>query len=208
MNAIMSPVGGGGNHIRWLCLLDQTFKIQSITEKNKFDFILNDVYNDNRTWHNWLENEWKWRNTINDILFFEHGIPSVEIEIAKSFDKVLYVSSSGDNCYKHYLKFNSNLNTTNSLKFIKKIDKSNNIYNKQSEKKQKRNFGYDFNLLAIDFNHFYKNSLDTTIIEKINNFFSIQIPFDQATEIHNKWLLLNKKAEKDIISVLKKIYVD
>jgi len=206
MNAIMAPIGGAGNHIRWLCLLDQTFNIQSITEKNKFDFILNDVYDNNRSWHNWLEHEWRWRNTINNIIFLEHRIDRVKIEIANSFNKVLYVSSSGGNCYKHYVKFNSNLNNTNSLKFINNIDRSNNIHKKQSEKKQKQNFGYNFNFFVIDFNYFYKNSLDTTIIEKINNFFSIQIPFDQATEIHNKWMLLNKQAEKDIINEMKKLY--
>jgi hypothetical protein len=209
MNVIMAPVGAGGNHVRWLCLLDQKFNIQSITEKNNFDFILNDVYNDDRTWHNWLIDEWTWRDKINDILYFSHGIdwPGPEEQSLKSWEKVLYVGSSGSNCYRHYLKFNSNLNNTDPFKFMKKTDNWNDYYIKLSEKKQERDFDYDFTLFAIDFNHFYKNPLDNTFIENINNFFSIQIPFDRAQEIHSKWRFLNEKAEKDIMSDLEKIYV-
>ena len=81
MNGIVAHIGGCGNHIRWLCLLDQTFDISSITKKDKFDFILNEVYGKDRTWHNWLTYEWKWRELLNKIFYIANSLEEKIINV-------------------------------------------------------------------------------------------------------------------------------
>jgi len=205
MNVILAPVGGAVNHIRWLCLLDQSFNIKKITQKDKFDFILNDVYSDDRTWHNWLLFEWVWRNEIDDVIYLHNSkIPKPQKNF--NFNKILHINANGGNCYRHYVKFNSSLNNKKRDNFIRRINFSNIVYKNQSDKKLNQNFGHKCTFLSIDFDYFYKNNLDNKIIEEINSFFSIDIPFDQATEVHNKWISLNKKAELEIVDDLKKLY--
>jgi len=226
MNAIIAPIGGGGNHIRWLCLLDQSFDLKKITEKDKFDFILNDVYNDDRNWHNWLQFEWTWRNEVDNIINHQHYLPKAQKNL--NFNKILYINANGENCYKHYIKFNSSLNGYEKYQFIKEINVCNIVYqhylknyygekigpktaemvydtllrNKIADESMKTFAIKEIELLSnfsrkcflsIDFDSFYKNPLDNKIIGEINEFFSIDIPFDQATEVHNKWISLNKK---------------
>ena len=204
MNAILGNVGGAGNHIRWLCLLDKNFHLKDIIEKNKFNFILNNVYGKDRTWHNWLKIEWSHRKIIDDIIYFSHFF--YEIKRRVYINKVLHINVNGENCYKHYVKFNSNLNNIDKKYFVKKTDSDNNIYKKLSDKKTNQNFGNNFTFLSVNFDHFYKNPLDNKIINEINNFFSINIPVDQAKELHNEWISLNKKAEIEIITDLRKLY--
>jgi len=239
MNAIIAPIGGGGNHIRWLCLLDQSFDLKKITEKDKFDFILNDVYNDDRNWHNWLQFEWTWRDEVDNIINHQHYLPKAQKNL--NFNKILYINANGENCYKHYIKFNSSLNGYGKYQFIKEINVCNIVYehylknyygekigpktaemvydtllrNKIADESMKTFAIKEIELLSnfsrkcflsIDFDSFYKNPLDNKIIKEINEFFSIDIPFDQATEVHNKWISLNKKAELEIVDDLKKLY--
>ena len=118
----------------------------------------------------------------------------------------MYINANGKNCYSHYVKFNSSLNNSEADGFIRKINLCNIIYKKQSNKKLNQNFGHKCTFLSVDFNYFYKNKLNTKIIGEINNFFSIDIPFDQANEVHNKWISLNNKAEIKILDDLKKLY--
>ena len=56
MRTVVAPIGGAGNHVRWLCLLDKGFDLKSITKTSasNFDFILNTVYNEKRNNDNWL----------------------------------------------------------------------------------------------------------------------------------------------------------
>jgi len=56
--------GGGGNHIRWLLYPDKIF--HSIEDyDNKLDFIKAEIYNNDRSWDNWLEYEWNWRTELD-----------------------------------------------------------------------------------------------------------------------------------------------
>ena len=134
------------------------------------------------------------------MIYFIHFLHKKKEETEKIkllFNKVLHINVSGKNCYRHYVKFNSNLNNTGKKTFIEEIDFNNNIYEKQSDRKLNQNFGYYFTFLSIKFDHFYKNPLDDKIINEINNFFSINIPIDQAKELHNRWIFLNKKSENN-----------
>ena len=120
VNTISAPMGGFGNHIRWLVLLDKKFKLSpleavvwnqaifdnikgpdwpifsnyesmpefvkqecinelgifvNIAESidDKMNFILDNVYNNSRSWHNWLITEWAYREYLDQIIPFTHS---------------------------------------------------------------------------------------------------------------------------------------
>jgi len=63
--------GGGGNHIRWLLYPDKIF--HSIEDyDNKLDFIKAEIYNNDRSWDNWLEYEWNWRTELDRYIDLSH----------------------------------------------------------------------------------------------------------------------------------------
>jgi hypothetical protein len=70
---IWAPWGAGGNHLRWLLLIDEKFNFfnfQSITDK--VNYILNSIYPLKRTHSNWLDYEWIWRDDLKRFIMFMH----------------------------------------------------------------------------------------------------------------------------------------
>ena len=110
--ALSFPIGAFGNHLRWLILLDEqyqfdiklvdpesrglyrtpdyintceSYSFRSI--ESKLLFVNNYVYPENRTWHNWLVFEWKYRHLLQEIFPIEHAF---DYEIENPTDKHLF----------------------------------------------------------------------------------------------------------------------
>lgn len=70
---IIYPGGAGGNHVRWLLSIDPRVNLRffkgSVDEK--VNWICQKIYKD-RTWSNWLEIEWQYRNYFDSIIKIEH----------------------------------------------------------------------------------------------------------------------------------------
>ena len=197
---IISNIGGGGNHLRLLCLLDKNFNLEKITQKSKLDFMLDEVYSDDRDWHNWLEREWKYREVLDDQILFRHPEESEMADIINNdeINPILYLIRDPQSCYRHYLKFNSNLNIKSKEQFLKDDDNNSLVMNYISKKKQK---------VKVMQGDFLSNpKLQDEKIAEINRFFKIDIDINQAQQVHKKWYNLNRKAEKNIVKDIAKIY--
>ena len=230
VTTISAPMGGFGNHIRWLVLLDKKFKLspleaigwnqavfddikgpdwpafsnyKSMPEwvkqecielgifvnvpesiDDKINFILDNVYNNSRSWHNWLITEWAYRDYLDQIIPFTHS--------SLANDKCLKVTIAPLLAYKCYVKFNTNLNNTTKENFIDLIKHENAAVDR---------FKY-----CIDATCLFSEILDKTFYSNICQIFNIDNNYKYACKIHKQWYNLHLKSEKEIVSDLTKLY--
>ena len=184
---VIGYMGSGGNHLRWLLLLDPSFVLPRGTSQNNYDFIIQDVYSFGRTWQNWLNYEWRWRLEVEDLIAFSHG------RVIQSDIKYCALKTDPDAAFKHYLKFNTNLNTTLIDTFKRKTMEYNDTIVAQSVLD---------NVLIIDSEGLFQPQLDTELYNQVVEWFELDNLYDQASEIHTKWYNLIKRAEQDIITDL------
>ena len=183
MRTVVAPIGGAGNHVRWLCLLDKRFDLKPIskTSASNFEFILNTVYNEKRNNDNWLKIEFLWRPNLVHLIDLYN-----DIELIERFDnkKLLYVYSPGENCYNHYFKFNKAKKSHDKMKdkqqWIDEVDIQNkNIQNLLPEP------------FVLHFGKYYTDNIDQSLLDQLDSFFNIKIPFDEADAVHKRWIKLN-----------------
>lgn len=218
--AVNSSTGGFGNHLRWLLSLDQQFSAslyvpdyltngiyKIVTEEQKsnsakhsfssleekIQFINQFIYPQNRTWHNWLSFELKYRHQLDQIITFNHYVN----QIPKPPVKTIVTTIDPDLAYKHYLKMNSNLNTTSVDLFKRVIDNDNYLANNKTASD---------NLLVIDLSILYNQVLDRSLYEKCINFFNLQDLYQYAKDIHCTWYNLQIKSQKEFVKDITSIY--
>jgi hypothetical protein len=246
---IASPVGGFGNHLRWLLLLDQQFTITIdnfnliekynalkgadwpdavntiankdvsdaikaeikakfgdfltfgahrstySTETDKVDFIRYYVYNDNRSWHNWLAQEQTFRQQLDQHIVFDHHYQNANA------DSLHIVTTINPNiAYKSYLKFNSNLNNLTKQEFLTQIADWNIAISDIANRNK--------NVLQLDGNLLYDNVLNKELYTTAIEWFNLTDHYELANKLHNVWFELHKKAEREIVQELNALYGD
>jgi len=188
---IYAPVGGFGNHIRWLALLDHgyTLKLNDqllTTPTEKIEFIKNFVYCQDRTYHNWLQFEFIYRLELNSSLLFTH-------EMIHMFDecKMLVITCDPEVAHRAYVKFAPLLNNINEETFLKMVNKQNKmcIFAEQ----------YLDTVKCIDSTNLFQPTLDNTIYNDILTFFDLDNYYSEAQEIHTLWYNLHLKAESEYV---------
>jgi hypothetical protein len=188
---VYAPVGGFGNHIRWLALLDKGYTLNfndqlltSVTEK--IEFIKNFVYCSDRTYHNWLKFEFKYRLELNSHLLFTHDMTNMFDEC-----KMLAIKCDPDVVHHAYVKFNPGLNGINKETFLKMVNKQNKmcIFAEQ----------YLDTVKCIDSTNLFQPTLDNTIYNDISTVFNLDNYYSEAQEIHTLWYNLHLKAESEYV---------
>lgn len=239
---VISPIGGFGNHARWLMLLDDQFsfiKSNTIDIKRdryerlagvswpsyedflikKFDnlpdniineiinytkvthnfttisskikFFEETVYSTDRSYHNWLQQEWTLRPFLNDFILFDHeytdnGLPTLLLTV----DPFL--------AYKSYVKFNINLNCTlkdDFLEYVGSVNQKHVLLAKDNK-----------NILLLDSSILFSPTLDYNWYQQLVSFFNLTDYYLEANKIHNLWYLGHKRAENDIVNDMISLY--
>lgn len=162
--------------------------------ENKLDSIEKYVYYPNRTWHNWLETEWKYREHINPFINFHHWIDSISPN-----EKVIFlIPENPEVALKSYLKFNPNLNNISKKEFVWHITKTQDHYKNLAWKNPNAFLVYSENLL--------NPVLDKNFYQKVITHFGLSDCYDVASRVHKLWYNLHKKSESDILVDLQKFY--
>lgn len=200
---VTSPIGGFGNHVRWLLLLDNKFNcLQDDVFKNdnspqgKSSFIMEHVYHEKRTWHNWLRIEWDFRIWVNKHIALEHeayGVASIHHD-SKFSDAIIAVHVEPEFAYKRYLKFNSGNNGRSKEETITEIEEYNSkILNNPTT-------------TIIDAAVLYNEQLDEELYSRCIDAFSLESNFDYASEIHKQWYKLQENAEFEFVQDITNMY--
>jgi hypothetical protein len=194
MNHVVAPVGGFGNHIRWLMLLDPQFDVDFMGN-DKFEFIQQYIYPQSRTWHNWLSVESKYRFDLNSVIGFDHSYP-------KQFehnDRALVITIDPNLSYTCYLKLNSILNNASSLGFKGMVANSNVDLVNWARKNPTQ-------VLVLDGKVLYNSVLDRKFYQQLIDCFGLKDQYELAAQVHKIWFELHEKAPHEMIAHLQKIY--
>ena len=189
MIAIISSIGGYANHIGWLCWLHDKFNDQIGGEKidqTKEEFIRKSVYNEKRTWHNWLKYEWTYRMHLDGIRI-GHNVEDYNLQ------KKILCTVDPDIAYKNYLKFNSSLNNVGKEWFLKEVQDINNQFN-------------DHLGLVLDNSSLLQDTLDKNIYYKICDYLELEDKYNQANRIHKSWYVCQKRSEWDFLQEVTDLY--
>lgn len=188
---VVGCIGGGGNHLRWLLLLDPSFTYFRDVAPDNYSFIVNCVYPNDRNWQNWLNYEWRYRLEVENLIAFSHG------RELQSDTRYCALKTSPTDALKHYIKFNTNLNTTLVDTFKQQTHRFNEFVESHTTNE---------NLLVIESGDLFQSTLDRNLYERVVAWFNLSNNYTQAAEIHSIWWNLVKRAEQEIIQDLQKIY--
>lgn len=206
MYNLVSPVGGFGNHLRWMLLLSNEFTwdhYNIVDIHDKIKFLNNKVYFPGRSWHNWLKIEWLYRNKFNSLFRFSHDTLLLRKYYQSAIfnkQKSIVLTSSPELCLRVYLKFNSSLNNEGLDGFKSAIVKHNRIVNKF--------LSTESHVLALNSDLLYSPILDKSLYNSCIEFLKIEDCYQHANAIHNVWYRLHLTAEKDMRDFISKMYSD
>lgn len=209
---VCAPVGGFGNHVRWLSLLDPVFQfiltpsvdggLSNITDtsrqiifldaETKLESFRTQIYSPKRSWDNWLWMEFLYRET-QQVFQLEHLWTLVD-----GVDKNLVCTIDPELALQSYFKLNSNLFHCTPEKF--KIDTRHRIIanvsnlSKLSENK----------MLAVDC--LYQPTLDRTLYNTMIEWFRLSDCYDLANQVHRLWFDLHQRAEQEFVAYTNNLY--
>ena len=207
---ICTPIGGFGNHIRWILTLDT--KIQAniddpwvgksqdyYTIDDKINFIINNIYGDFRSWHNWLNIEWAYRASLNKVMPFVHTIPPDSRLQARKIlhSNAIMCTVSPDLALRCYLKVNSSLNnaTIDGFKMCTKKDNINII-----------EYATLNNRLLLNADILYTEVLDRDFYASMIDYLGFDDNYESAAVIHARWYQLHQKAEREFVDYVTNFY--
>jgi len=182
-NIIFLP-GGGGNHLRWLLYIDKKFP--NVFDGDKLNFIKNQVYNSNRTWHNWISYEGKFRDKLNYIIQISH----VYKHSYQKIKELYLVANNIDIPINHYYSINLSLTGNSFEKFYKNfVTETNGMKNITiNDPSIQKIVSGDFLHLPILCKNTYKDIID---------FYEFDNNYDTASEIHQLYYKCRIKSLQD-----------
>lgn len=178
---IHSCWGGGGNHLRWLLMLDPEFFIfDNGPVSDKVGYILDRVYPATRDRLNWFEFEFKYRQVLNEHIKFAHtnfdpGWQQRPGQFDSKFNYFLYPSKP-DIIIKFYRAL---LETTEWNP--KTID------NIKHERLQAINCINQYGGLLVNSEELFFPDLDKLLYDKICSFGNFTNLYEHAKIIHSAW---------------------
>lgn len=180
--AICAPVGGFGNHLRWLTWANNA---------DKLSFIQKEIYPTTRTWNNWLDFEWRHREFLDEYMLFRHKI----IEIPDIPTVIITIDPSLS--VRNYLKFNPNLGMATIENFCQSIEENNRHNLKFSKTK---------NNIIVPGELLWNPLLDQHTYQSVMLFFGLEPNQKIAQKVHGLWWAAQKRSEKEIVQFLTNFY--
>lgn len=193
---VIACVGGLGNHVRNMCLLDDSFDLSTVTDKSPLEYLAKDVYTDFRSWHNWMQVESQFREPLDQFITVQH--PGNNVDNRWRVEPTVCTTIDPETCYHHYLKFNSNLNNL-TKSYFKKLTQQN-VDHWQSIADT-----HD-NVTSLSVDPLFEGDLDQSWLDQLNTAFGLNIDHQSAKEVHAKWQKLNHRAEREVVKHFTKQY--
>ena len=158
-----------------------------VTPEEKINFITDHIYNESRSWHNWLTMDWKYRTRFDQLIPLSHYPTSQN-------NKTIGLTMPPDLALKRYLKFNSSLNGATIPVFLKDVDDCNSAL---STNPNTRSWAAD---------QLFSENLDPTIDAEMVSWVGLSDWYTEANYIHQLWFNLHKKAEKEFVRYVNNLY--
>lgn len=197
--------GSGINHLRWLCFLANSFYVDEIKSKeDKIKFILEKVYHRENKLKDWINLEFEFRDDFDRKLgmYIRHNNHALigkkpEYPSYVFSNKVIFLHTPPDICFKRYVKLSYNKFGHSHESFLGSCDFNNKDFLKRVK-----------NCLVVDGKNFYNRILDKKIINDLNSYLQIDIPYDEAAFIHRVWYDLDMTVSRQFVKLIIDLYKD
>jgi hypothetical protein len=212
-HGVYAPIGGFGNHVRWLALLDPCFQFEAtplaeprfkkipdlsrhikfLDAESKLESFRTQIYSSTRSWTNWLWMEFLYREDLDQVLVFDHRKDNIE-----NVTKNLVLTVDPELALKCYFKLNSNLNhcTPEIFKEQSAWFTRNAIRNSHNHLENK--------IMNVDC--LYAPTLDRTFYNGMIEWFGLSDCYDLANQVHELWFRAHQKAEKEFVEYVNSFY--
>lgn len=160
-----------------------------IFPEDPVQYILDNVYTEDRSWHNWLSKEWNYRTDLHN---FEIS-HNFEIASIAHTDHTVLCTVDPEVAYKNYFKLNSSFNMCGIDKFKKIVKKYNDEASNSTN-------------LVIDNTALWNSELDPNYYQKLAEYFSLDNLYPQAQVIHDAWYRAQIRSETDFLKEVERIY--
>jgi len=207
---VCAPIGGFGNHVRWLALLDPVFQFEAtplaeprfkkisdssrhikfLDTDSKLDSFCTQIYSSKRSWDNWLWMEFLYREDLDEVLLFEHRGSQID-----GIDKNLVLTINPELALRSYFKLNSNLNHCTPEIFKQQTTQFNlGVGSKNPENK----------IMNVDC--LYQSTLDRTFYNNMIEWFELSDCYDLANQVHGLWFAAHQRAEQEFVEYTNNLY--
>ena len=190
---VISSNGAGGNHIRWLLLLDNRFRFFGHTTiQDKTKFIFENVYPVARTYDLWLDYEWRYRVKMDELIIFSHPIWDHATSAKrwgttiKEFNEfnIFTVSSDPDLLLQRYQKFNPTLNDVHPELFKRTMQHEYDLCVEYADNKKG---------IIIDTVELFTEQLNKNIYNQLTEYCRFDNNYEYCNRIHQRWYQLTSK---------------
>ena len=155
----------------------------------KLNFIENNIYFKDRTYYNWLAIEYRYREILQKLIYFDHKNNS-----SLTNNKTVGLIASPKLALRGYLKFNSSLIQQSPEDFFKSIERANLRISQIP------------NSLFCSADLLFSEKLDIELYNGIVNWLGLDNLYQEASYVHKLWYNLHKKAEKDFLHTVSECY--
>lgn len=189
---ICFPWGGAGNHIRWLMTIDET-----ITHSfGNIEFIKTNVYNNERSWNNWITIEFLYRKQLDDTIRILHHIiqPKKHDEHLDLLHdtKILFLKiNKVELAVNHYFHINLGMNGLKPIRLTESINDWNGTLDKIIQQNDNPNW------LVLDSDCIYNKQLDYDFYKTIVDFYGLSDNYADAVQIHELYYQAKIKSARD-----------
>jgi hypothetical protein len=207
---VCAPIGGFGNHVRWLALLDPVFQFEltPLTEPrfkkipdptrhikfsnadSKLESFRTQIYSPGRSWHNWIWMEFLYREDLDEVLEFNHRGPYIENVI-----KNLILTVDPELALRSYLKLNSNLNHCTP-----------EVFKQQTTQFNLGTEGQNLENKIINVDCLYQPILDRTFYNNMIEWFELSDCYDLANQVHGLWYNAHERTEQEFVEYVNNFY--
>lgn len=146
-------------------------------------YLLDNVYTEDRTWHNWLLREYDYRDYLYNF----------EITHTAQMEYTVLCTIDPEVAYTNYLKINSSLNNAGLDVFKKEIQEFNNRATSSEN-------------LVVDNTLLFKPELDLNYYKKLTDYFSLENRYNQAQVVHDAWYRAQIRSATDFTKEVLRIY--
>jgi len=210
---VCAPIGGFGNHVRWLVLLDPVFQFEAtplaeprfknIPDKtkhikfldadSKLESFRTQVYSTSRSWTNWLWMEFLYREDLDQLVVFDHRKDQID-----GVDKNLVLTVDPNLALQSYFKLNSNLNhcTPETFKEQSQWFTRNAMRNSPSRLENK----------VMNVDCLYRPTLDREFYNGMIEWFGLSDCYDLANQVHGLWFDAHQRAEQQYVEYVNNFY--
>lgn len=161
----------------------ENFRVIDVYPDDPVQYIIDNVYKEDRTWHNWLSIEWQYRMSMYNFKI-EHMAEMHHSMLCNIDPKV---------AYKNYFKINSSLNSRGLDNFLQDIK---DFYAKAENSRN----------LVVDNTILFSPILDLDYYKQLTEYFKLEDRYNQAQIVHDAWYRAQIRSETDFLAEVYRVY--